>query len=326
VRPGLTMAGDPLAALAKHRIRTAKMMGDGAFSEVYKGSLTTSAGKTVECAVKVYSNKFTQLTPAQIFEIARIETGLIGRLRHKNIISLYSFTACDGVVASCLELANSDLLDAIVPEKGVPADQGAAVLGDIARGLSYLHSEAKLVHLDLKAENVLLVGKLKHGQIAKLADFDAALPVGFKVEQPRGTASVHPPDLLVDPTAPGPAKEVQPPADVWALGLLAYALIKGKHAWGKAELSDAQYASFSRSGQFPAKDKMSAGLSTFFSKIFSLDPANRPTTDEIAAKMDENWADEVDHMRGVRRSPSRSTAGVIARMIKSATRKGVRTR
>lgn len=102
----------------------------------------------------------------------------------------YSFVASGPVVASCLELASMDLSRRVFKRKGMPAVEGASALTGVARGLRYLHEVHMLVHCDIKAENVLLDSQ----GVAKIADFDAAVPVGTGLLQPRGTVEyvTHP--------------------------------------------------------------------------------------------------------------------------------------
>jgi len=52
----------------------------------------------------------------------------------------------------------------------------------IAAGLAYLHAEHRLMHGDIKPENVLL-----DGNKPLLCDFDAALPIGTLMDPIRGT-------------------------------------------------------------------------------------------------------------------------------------------
>lgn len=48
-----------------------------------------------------------------------------------------------------------------------------------------------LVHCDIKAENVLM-----DGNVAKLADFDATVPIGTPLQFPRGTMDFLSPELV----------------------------------------------------------------------------------------------------------------------------------
>ena len=85
-----------------------------------------------------------------------------------------------------------DLYSSIKPNFGMPLTDSRAVLTGVCAGLSYLHTVHGLVHLDLKSENIFL----SRGPVAKIGDFDAALPIGTKMALIRGTQSIHPPEYV----------------------------------------------------------------------------------------------------------------------------------
>ena len=60
-------------------------------------------------------------------------------------------------------MPGGDLFSNIEAGRGVSAPAGRYVLLGVCSGLQYLHTVARLVHLDLKAENVLHSEKLAPG-------------------------------------------------------------------------------------------------------------------------------------------------------------------
>ncbi|XP_068216774.1 uncharacterized protein [Palaemon carinicauda] len=87
-------------------------------------------------------------------------------------------------------------------------------IGEIANGLSYLHSQ-NLVHLDVKPANVLLA----HTGHVKLADFGCCLELyGERNEHVLGTINYQAPEVLR-------RKEITDRSDVFALGVTAWHLL-----------------------------------------------------------------------------------------------------
>ena len=92
---------------------------------------------------------------------------------------------CDsGVTCILQELCpDGDLFGLIDPAYGVPAIRAAAILRDVAAALRYCHDPCiGMVHMDIKAENVLLAAN----GTAKLCDFDTAALLGSSVRASSG--------------------------------------------------------------------------------------------------------------------------------------------
>lgn len=110
------------------------------------------------------------LTPKSIFR----------KLCHPNIIGYRGLTkdanGMDSLVLECMRTSLGELLeDRNENEKGpLPADQTKRFIVDIAKALDYLHTEAKLLHGDLKSYNILIKGDF---EICKLCDFGVSLPL-----------------------------------------------------------------------------------------------------------------------------------------------------
>lgn len=233
--------------LRKHDIEIGKLLGSGAFANVFSGRVTVK-GKVREAAVKIYTSEFTNLSRADIVATAQQEIAACGHLKHPNIVETYAFICTPHLVCMCLELLSNDLFSHIVPSKGLPAHKMMTVLTGILKGLRYLHEDAMKVHLDLKAENILMTAS---GE-PKIADFDTCQNSEEWVPVARGTRDFHPPELI------GPSDTgfvVRPSADIWAFGTLMYLLLKGSYAWDTAVPSDGRYRAFVAQRDAPVHDR-----------------------------------------------------------------------
>ncbi|PSR95653.1 G-type lectin S-receptor-like serine/threonine-protein kinase [Actinidia chinensis var. chinensis] len=142
-------------------------LGEGGFGPVYKGILME--GK--EIAVKRLSNN-----SKQGLDEFKNEVIYIAKLQHRNLVKL---------LGCCIDAQERMLIYEHMPNKSLDGfifDKNRSVLLDwpkrfniitgIARGLLYLHQDSRLriIHRDLKAENVLLNSNMD----PKISDFGIA--------------------------------------------------------------------------------------------------------------------------------------------------------
>src|SRR5262249_28350694 len=97
--------------------------------------------------------------------------GRIREVRHPFLLSLDRFESIDDTVVIVMELAEGSLLDRFVQcreagHPGVPRPELLGHLRDAADALDFMNDHHDLQHLDIKPQNLLLVG----GRI-KVADF-----------------------------------------------------------------------------------------------------------------------------------------------------------
>ncbi|KAG0739616.1 hypothetical protein G6F57_008877 [Rhizopus arrhizus] len=197
-----------------------KIIGYGGFSVVRKG-FRISDGKKV--AIKIIKRQEDDLRLER-------EINLWKSLSHPNIVSLEKVLETDhATFIICDYCENGNLLD-YVKQKKRTEDEIRKVFGELCDALGYLHQEARLVHKDLKLENVLL----DENNRVKLCDFGLAI-----CQQPLVQLPLSPP-LSGDDyaggslayAAPEQIKSVRaiscPLTDIWSLGVILYALISRK--------------------------------------------------------------------------------------------------
>ena len=156
--------------------------------------------------------------PAFIERFLR-ESRVAGSLNHPNIVTVHEYFEHDGTAYIAMEyFERGSLRDAA--ELSLP--QAAGVLEDVLGGLSHAHARG-VVHRDLKPENVMVTST---GGV-KIADFGVAKVV----QEEAGRALTESGSTLGTPAYMAPeqalATNVGPPADLYAVGVMAYELLSG---------------------------------------------------------------------------------------------------
>jgi serine/threonine protein kinase len=140
-----------------------------------------------------------------------------------------------------MELCEGSLKDYVEGKlERIPKDSldEKILIGQVALGLAYIHDK-RIIHKDLKLENILLKSHSPRLVLAKIADFGLAkeLKPGksefSKTEHP-GTETYMAPELLSAPEGSYPASFA---SDVYALGItIARIVLKGKHPFSSNEI------------------------------------------------------------------------------------------
>ncbi|KAG7964858.1 hypothetical protein I3843_09G192000 [Carya illinoinensis] len=153
--------------IATKGFKDKELLGVGGFDRVYRGVLPTS---NIEIAMKKVSHESRQGMREFVAEIVSI-----GRLRHRNLVSLLGYCRCKGELLLVYDYMPYRSLDRYLfgqPKITLNWEQRFRVLKGVASGLLYLHEEWKqvVVHRDVKASNVLLDGAMN----GRLGDFGLA--------------------------------------------------------------------------------------------------------------------------------------------------------
>ena len=143
--------------------RIHERIGAGGYGEVWKADAPGGIAKAIKV---VYGYHDDQRATRELTALNRIK-----QVRHPFLLSLERIELVDGHLVIVTELATSSLKNLFEQYRqsglpGIPRDELLTLLGDAADALDYISEEHSLQHLDVKPENLLLVG----GRI-KVADF-----------------------------------------------------------------------------------------------------------------------------------------------------------
>jgi tetratricopeptide (TPR) repeat protein len=192
-------------------------LGQGGMGRVYKAR-DLDLGELV--AIK------TLLTPAEGAtsdheERLLRELQICRRVSHPNVVRVFDLGRFDGGVFITMEFLEGQILERLIAEQQtLPLTRVRFFLAEIASGLQEAHSLG-IVHRDLKPSNVMVMEKR-----LKILDFGIARMTGFDSRLTRtglafGSPMYMSPEQLLGQPLDGRS-------DLYALGILAYALIAGR--------------------------------------------------------------------------------------------------
>jgi serine/threonine protein kinase len=214
------------------------LLGQGGMGQVWKAlDLVAQRAQdpTPYVAIKLISADF-ESHPEAFIALQR-ETRKAQELAHPNIVTVHNFDldgSAGGRAFMSMELLDGQPLDALIRAHpaGMARLPALPIVGGMANGLGYAHRKG-LVHLDFKPGNVFVTAK---GQ-AKILDFGIARAVRGGEAAARNdvfdagslgamTLAYASPQMLAQ-------EDPQPDDDVYALGLVSYELLSGRHPFNR---------------------------------------------------------------------------------------------
>jgi serine/threonine-protein kinase len=159
------------------------------------------------------------------------EIEVAASLRHPHIVSYIEHGTHNGIVYLVTEFVGGMDASKLAKIRGGKLNwqEVVRIVEQTLSALDFAHSLG-FVHRDIKEQNILVDGAYPN-YVSKLTDF--GLAKSFKqtgmsgvtmVGDVAGTISYMPPEQIRD------FKDVQPPSDIYAMGMTAYTLITGTHA------------------------------------------------------------------------------------------------
>jgi serine/threonine protein kinase len=237
-RPGLSSAfreGDHL----RNRFQLVSKLGEGGMGAVWKGKdllKEEARDRNPFVAIKLLQGNFKEHPEA--FIALQRETAKQQRLAHPNIATVFDFDRDDSsnTVFMTMEVLEGQPLDSFIrklPDGGLAVEEAMPLIEQLCNGLAYAHSHG-LVHADLKPGNCFYT---KDGTI-KLLDFGIARATNTKADTEGETTLFDPSELgALTPTYATvemfEGVDPDPRDDVYALAIMTYQLLTGKHPYGK---------------------------------------------------------------------------------------------
>lgn len=240
------------------------------------------------------------ITDPRYLATFRREIEIWSRLRHPYILPLIDNFSGDGYVVAVSILAENGNLHSYISKNG-KLDESLALrwFKQLVSSTHYLHEIEKIVHLDIKLENILL---RKNGDIY-LCDFGMSGGEGLPIFEDlldafdgneqfcSGSVTYLPPEVFSSSNSSlkfggdDSSFEIKKKQDIWALGVTLYAMVAGRLPFSDEFLPRLQHSIVSGSYR-PLPEDISFEIKLLVSSLLTKIPENRPSIKQI---MESPW-------------------------------------
>jgi serine/threonine-protein kinase len=223
--PGFVVAG---------RVRLERILRKGGMGSVWVG---THLSLHVPVAVK-----FVLARSGDAEAVARFEreARAVAQIRSSNVVKIHDFGAEQGLPYMVMELLEGeDLGSRLRTSPKLSLQAAEKILAPVARGLDRAH-EARLIHRDLKPDNIFL-SREGDEEVPKLLDFGIAKPLAAEELNPLDEVTQEG-LVLGTPHYMSPEQARSLPldhrSDLWSLAVILYRMITGKRPFESLSASD----------------------------------------------------------------------------------------
>ena len=246
-----------------------KLLGKEGFAKCYE--VTDQETKRVQAA-KIIAK--ASLTKSRARQRLISEIKIHKSLHHTNIVNFEHVFEDQESVYILLEVCTNQTLNELLKRRrSLTEIEVQCYVVQIVSALKYLHSN-RVIHRDLKLGNLFLSDKME----IKIGDFGLATKLEFDGERKRticGKANYIAPEVLDGKV--GHSYEV----DVWSLGVIIYTLLIGRSPYETPDVKTTYKKIKMNSYSFPTGHSISDSAKSLITRILNLDPARRPSLDEI---------------------------------------------
>ncbi|XP_073962816.1 serine/threonine-protein kinase Nek8-like [Choristoneura fumiferana] len=263
---------DTITRYKKHNLTILKTIGKGTYGNVFlceKTDTLLTIVKDIQLNIKIQDHK----------KDIDNEVDILSTMNHPNVIQFYDCYYTEHYVMISMEYATGGNLAERMYQrypKLVKQQEILFYVSQILLGVNYIHS-LKVIHRDLKAENILLTGK--HGVLVKIGDFGISkmLASAKKTSTVIGTPYYLAPELCE-------GKPYDTKSDVWALGCLLYEMCTHKRPFESETLVGLVKAITSESVHPIDLTIYERGMQDLIDSMLSILPSKRPTVKELMGR------------------------------------------
>ncbi|MEP7121162.1 MAG: serine/threonine-protein kinase, partial [Byssovorax sp.] len=216
-------AGQLVGAVLNGRWRLLRLLGEGGMGAVYEAEGVRGEGKR---AIKLLHQEFVK--EDQILQRFYAEAQATRALVHPNIAQVIdSATAEDGTPYLVMELlVGTSLASYMESGSAIPPSHAVPIIYGVLQALTVAHNQ-RLVHRDLKPDNLFLVRDARGTMIPKVLDFGIAkvMDVAGGMGQKTRTGVLLGTPGYMSPEQIKNSKGVDPRTDLWSVGIILYEML-----------------------------------------------------------------------------------------------------
>jgi serine/threonine-protein kinase len=272
---GVAPGGDLPPGFIVGEYRVDKVLGRGGMGTVYAGTQPVIEKRV---AIKVLNAQFS--ADAALVKRFVDEARAVNRIRHANIIDIFSFGQIaqpDARQYFVMEYLEGSTLAERMEKGDLSGDDMPTFLTQICDALDAAHGE-NIVHRDLKPENVWVVTPKRGKPYVKLLDFGIAklLSTGERSTTQTGMV-MGTPHYMSPEQCHG--KAVDHRTDIYAMGVILYQLYSGRLPFQGETFAEILAKQIIDTPEPPSKHaQMPPELDKLIMRCLAKDPAGRPQT------------------------------------------------
>ncbi len=195
-----------------------KELGRGGMGIVY---LSHQISLDRSAALKVLAESYANNTEFVVGFIK--EARAAAKLNHPHIVQAYAVGEDEGLYYFAMENVDGKTMKEVLAEKKIiPIEEATQIIQQIAEALDYAWKEQRLVHRDIKPDNIMLTNNGK----AKLADLGLARVAGDKDEKEDSDEVMGTPQYISPEALLGEPMDIR--SDIYSLGATFYQFVTGQ--------------------------------------------------------------------------------------------------
>ncbi|PAN23798.1 hypothetical protein PAHAL_4G118700 [Panicum hallii] len=265
------MAGTKIPPLLMGRYELGKLLGRGSFAKVHHAR-NVETGE--EVAIKIMDKDHLARSGAVQRQVMR-EIDIMRRVRHPHVVRIHEVMATRRSIFVVMEFVGGGSLDAYLVHRagrGVGEAPARRVFQQLVSALDYCHSLG-VYHRDIKPDNILVdvAGNIKVADFGLSALADTAQREAL-LHTVCGTPMFIAPEVFLRRGYDGAR------ADVWACGVVLFALAAGRYPFNQ---KDTSLYHMVRRCDYHCPPWFSPGLVRLVRRLLCPDPARRITIPQI---------------------------------------------
>jgi eukaryotic-like serine/threonine-protein kinase len=221
-----TAAPPPLPAVIGGKYRPLRLIARGGMGAVYE---VVHANTGEHLALKLMLAR--SLLRPDLVERFRQEARIHSSVKSEHVVRVVDADVApeiDGAPFLVMELLAGKDFERICEERRPTPDEVVDWLGQAGQALDKAHQE-RIVHRDLKPENIFLAERADLPPIVKILDFGVAKFITEGDDGSTKTGQILGTPRYMAPEQASGARKISPAADRFALGLIAFRLLSGRH-------------------------------------------------------------------------------------------------